>query len=1263
VTGGSHGREFSGTDRFRVVRQLGAGGMGVVYEVEDLLQNARVALKTLRHQDPVALQRFKREFRALQDLQHPNLVRLGELFEAEGTWFFTMELVEGADLLTHVHGENAREVAGAATTVAGAAMLQESIRVMAEAGTTRTAADFRPFIDPPYDEPRLRASFQQLALALHALHGSHKVHRDVKPSNVRVTAEGRVVLLDFGLVTELAADRLSTEGNVVGTAVYMAPEQAAAQAIGPEADWYSFGVVLYEALTAALPFVGPSLQVLMDKQRATPPPPRARVPAVSRDLDELCLALLQRDPEARPAGVEILRRLGANAPSGRAQTITSASQLTDNLPFVGREPELEALNASYREARDGRTVSVHLHGRSGMGKSALVSRFLDLLEAGAERPMILRGRCYERETARFKALDGVVDQLARTLQCLPTAERLELVPSNAALLLQLFPVLGGVDSLARAPRPRRQAHDPLEERRWMFSSLRELLALVAERHPLVVAIEDMQWADGDSLELLNHLLSPGSPPPPPLLLLLTSREKSFAVARDEGDAAWPSELRRIEVARLGPEEATALARALLAGAGDLDPAALATEAGGHPMFIAELVRHLTVAGKTRPEALSLDAAIVARARKLPADARRVLEILAVASVPLAPALLEQAAGLGPGELAREAALLRAAAFIRASGDREAKRLEPYHDRVREAVLGTLDEPARAAYHRLLAPLLEHEAGSDPERVAEHYLAGGEAVRAADLFERAARRAEEGYAFERAAALHRRQLELRPLSAGERSRVHRQVATALASAGQVRAAAEEYLRAVDGASAGEAIELRRRAGEHLLRSGHIQEGLAVLGDNLEAVGLHLPASRAAAAASFLWQRALLRLGGQRLRIRDLDQIAAGDLTRLDALWAAAQGMGWVDGIRAAPLFTRMLRTALAVGERERLVRALGAEMVFASFGGSRSARAVEGVRAALRRATEPLEGPYWQGFIVGLDGMVAQNQSRFAEAGALATEALHHLDAPGLDVHWERATALMFRISSHIFTGRYREILAEMDEALRDAECRRDRWQASLLRLMMAPYIAILQLDAERALDAAAEGIAPWRDWPFGFLHASWLFGEMNIHLHAARWHEARRLAIEQERALRSSGQLRVQVLRQTWTARQATFALHDYQERGSRGALARAAALAGRLAREETDYARTLSALVGAQVAAARGQTDDAVARARRAIELAVAGHFAPLQWAARWYCGTLVGGDEGAALIEEARAACAAQGVVDPLRWTATIGYTPFLLDPPRPR
>ena len=94
--------EFSGTGRFDVVRTLGSGGMGVVFEVIDRVREVRVALKTLRHLDPRALYRFKREFRALHDLHHPNLVRIDELVEERGQWFFTMELVRGVDFLEYV---------------------------------------------------------------------------------------------------------------------------------------------------------------------------------------------------------------------------------------------------------------------------------------------------------------------------------------------------------------------------------------------------------------------------------------------------------------------------------------------------------------------------------------------------------------------------------------------------------------------------------------------------------------------------------------------------------------------------------------------------------------------------------------------------------------------------------------------------------------------------------------------------------------------------------------------------------------------------------------------------------------------------------------------------------------------------------------------------------------------------------------------------------------------------------------------------------
>jgi serine/threonine protein kinase len=151
------GFEFSGTDRFQVLRCLGAGGMGVVYEAFDKERNARVALKTLRSMSPEGLLRFKREFRDFLDLTHPNLISLGELFSEGRDWFFTMELVDGASFLDWVRP-----------------------------GT------HEPPALPPLDPARLRPALAQLVEGVMALHAVEKVHRDIKPSNVLVSAGGPI---------------------------------------------------------------------------------------------------------------------------------------------------------------------------------------------------------------------------------------------------------------------------------------------------------------------------------------------------------------------------------------------------------------------------------------------------------------------------------------------------------------------------------------------------------------------------------------------------------------------------------------------------------------------------------------------------------------------------------------------------------------------------------------------------------------------------------------------------------------------------------------------------------------------------------------------------------------------------------------------------------------------------------------------------------------------------------------------------------------
>src|SRR5262245_747423 len=172
---------------YRLLGQLGQGGMGAVYEAIHQRLGNRVALKTLPTVNAEALHRFKREFRALADLNHPNLVGLHSL-EAEGSqWFLTMDLIEGVTFAKHVR----------------------------PGGTL--------------DEARLRSALAQLVSGVMALHGRHIIHRDLKPANVMVTAEGHVVILDFGLVLEVdSSGRDASSRNLAGTVLYMAPEQGTA---------------------------------------------------------------------------------------------------------------------------------------------------------------------------------------------------------------------------------------------------------------------------------------------------------------------------------------------------------------------------------------------------------------------------------------------------------------------------------------------------------------------------------------------------------------------------------------------------------------------------------------------------------------------------------------------------------------------------------------------------------------------------------------------------------------------------------------------------------------------------------------------------------------------------------------------------------------------------------------------------------------------------------------------------------------------------
>jgi serine/threonine protein kinase len=1154
--------------------------MGVVYEALDRERNTRVALKTLRFVDPTALLRFKNEFRALQDLQHPNLVNLGELFEEDGQWFFTMELVEGVDLLTWVRSNIESELDNTAPTASLPMVDPAGMTGLQPATHTRRAATF--------DEQRLRSSIQQLARGLAALHHSGKVHRDIKPSNVLVTREGRVVLLDFGVVVDRSREgHLTDSGQVVGTAAYMAPEQGSSKTVGPEADWYSMGVVLYQALTGGLPFEGSSVEILLDKQRGEPGPPSAIAQGIPSDLDALCNALLRRDPRQRLSGSEVQRRLGG------VEVTTVAPAPPTSQSFVGRDTELAALHQAFADARRGAAVTVCVRGESGVGKSALVREFSEQIERTHPGSVILAGRCNQRESVPYKALDQVIDALSRHLMRLPSAAAL--LPRMAPLLAQVFPVLWRVAAIAEAPRPQPEIRDPQELRRRAFGALRELFTRLCDRHPLVLIIDDLQWADADSLALLADVLRP--PESPAMLLVATLRPVPETPELDA--AAWiEGDLRVLSVGRLPPDQARALAALLLrrsSGAGAIDASAIAEEAEGHPLFIDELIRYVQTHGSHA--GVHLDGALWARIDALEPPAQRFLEIVAAAGAPLAQSVVAQASALEPEEFARWAAVLRSANLVRATGSRGSDAVEPYHDRVRDAVLHHLDPETLRSHHQRIALALQASAQADPEALAIHWRGAGDRAKTVVFAAEAAARAAAAFAFGRAAGLYRMALESCDPNAAEAPQLRVKLGESLANAGRGLEAAEAYLAAAKGVNAADALEYQRRAAEQLLVSGHIDQGLDTVKTVLAAVGMRLPATPKRALASLVLQRAKLALRGLRYRERDPSQISAQELTRIDICWSVAGGLGLVDNLRGTLFQSRHLLLALAAGEPSRIARALAVEVNFRATAGGRARKRVQRFAEATRVLVDRLGTPPAIGRMVGAACGAAYLQGRFKDGLELSDRAVKICRDECAGMVWERDTAQLFGLFCLTFLGEIGELSRRVPLGLREATERGDLYLATNLRIGYPNLIWLARNDADGARREVEEAMTRWSPQGTHVQHFYELLAQTHNDLYRGDAASALTRIDQGWRRMQRAMLLRIQVTRVNMLhlRGRAALALAAHGASNRDELLARVESDAKRLEHERMPWSDGLALLLRAGVAALRGTPDRAIALAEGA--------------------------------------------------------------------
>ena len=1253
---------FVGTDRFVVQRLMGAGGMGVVYQALDRERNQVVALKTLRDVDAAALVRFKREFRALADISHPQLVSLYELISDGERLFFTMELVQGVNFLRWV-----RAGADSATEdTAALSALEADPPTDATIAGKRTPSnrELAPTPAPqhaPLDVARLRRALPQLAEGVAAIHDRGLLHRDLKPSNVLVTGDGRIKILDFGLVTELDRERMTVAAeSLAGTAAYMSPEQGARQSLSPASDWYAVGVMLYEALTGRLPFVGASTDVLMDKQRFEPPPAREVAPEVPQDLNALACELLRREPEARPNAREVLRRLGVD--TGMLH-VSSGPSTRSAHSFIGRGRQMTALADAFLATRRGRLTVVFVRGRSGMGKSALVRRFLDGIEE-RDDALVVTGRCYERESVPYKAVDSVIDALSQHLARLPRLEAEGLMPRDVPALARLFPALRQVEAVTAAPRRGFETPDPHELRRRAFAALRELLARLADRRPLVIAIDDLQWGDVDSAALLAALVQP--PDAPALLFLASHRseddlDRGFVQQLRTALALPPDDVRDLEVGPLEPFEASSLALALLGddNASAYDKAQrIAEESAGNPFFIDELARHVREGEVDRPARISLDEVLRARLRRLPPEAARLLAIIATAGRPIALTVVQRAAETrDPATLA----LLKAGNLVRTRGTLEAAVVECYHDRIRESALALLDADASRRAHQRLGIALESSPRPDAEALAVHFAAAGEAARAAEFASEAAARAAEALAFDRAARLYRLALELTQARLATESDLQRsaervqlrllyaRLGDALANGGRGAEAASAYLSATARAPATEVLDLRRRAATQLLLSGHFSDGIAAMREVLESVDLRLAATPGEAMTALVWRRARIRLRGLSYKPREESSISPEQLTRIDVADAATTGLGMVDSIRAASFQAQHLLLALEAGERRRVARALSAEACFLSMRGSRAEKATAHALAALQAVTRQLDTAESRALYEGTIGIAAfqVGQWRRSLEYCQRAEAIFRERCTGF--RWEVSTTQIFSIFSESLLGRLRSFMVRLPQMLKEASERGDLYTLTNLQAAVCTTAWLVEDQPGRARLELAEALARWNvPHTVHIQHFNVVMSEIGVDLYCGEGARAYERITAAWRPFKRALMLEVQTIWASAHFARGRAALAA--ARAGRPELIRAAARDARvLTRSKVPYIRALGALVDAGVWHARGDLTRAAEGLRQAALRSDEAEMPLHGEGARWELGRILGGDEGAALVAAAERALRTEAVRDPAAFIAT--------------
>jgi serine/threonine protein kinase/predicted ATPase len=800
---------------FKVLSELGRGGMGIVYKVKDSRTGALAALKMI---PPEALSRadselrFKREFRAMQRVEHPNVIRVFDAGTHEGCPFFTMELVEGSEIRRFVDGEtpivmNGKDGPPNVLTASQIARLNEPQRV-------KTVADLTV----------------QVAFALAEIHSHRIVHRDLKPDNIIVSKAGVAKLMDFGIAKQLSStSEHSSGGMVVGTFKYLSPEQALGGEIDGRADLYCLGIILYELLSGRHPFYSENSVGYAYHHAKKPPPELDKFnPGVHQGLKAICERLIKKDPRDRFATAEdliaaIREAVNDVVPAPVPETSTRqriAPPPVKNLPFelakdqvfapalIGRDAERRQVAAAAERLLSGRGSVIVVNGPPAIGKTRL------LKEAAAELKQksldFVWGRCTP-QGGPYHPFIEVLDTLVGEVQSRPADELKRLLGDDARVLARYLPTLERLDPAVR-PRPAK-ALEPQGERLRFLSAATSFLGRMSALTGRVVVIDNLHLADELSLSLTRHLTETlvrpdgesGNVRTAPIALAVTidpGHSGAAALAPLIGRLASPGFAdQAVTTLSLGPLPTPAIREMLasMLGGGEVAEALaeyLQQETRGVPGQIEERVRAWVESGELRrsgrarqwvfvkaaggkeaaPEVVEVRAATrwdipvpefnespsARRVGRLGDIARDVVERVAVLGERVSAPLLERAA-LRPQDELIDALdeLIKREILVEDEGGAVYRFADPED---RKTLVAALGEERRQNLHLLAARAVIDQARrqhrpANPEELSVHYLEAKDTVGAIEQLMIAARTALQASATQTAAQRVREAQEL------------------------------------------------------------------------------------------------------------------------------------------------------------------------------------------------------------------------------------------------------------------------------------------------------------------------------------------------------------------------------------------------------------------------------------------------------------------------------------------------------------------------